>query len=302
MIKIPHFFSHPVSQAVIVAVLAVGTGLLVHSAVASPNQSVIEGLTSRFANNQTVIEAIKARLPKTQISSVNCKGFGGLCEVVAGPSLFYVNRQARFLIVGRLYDMETRQDITAARLLSLNPDLLVGGAARAAQSKESEDSDAQPEQSASGHAAKYTAAPQAPRTLSLASLPKTGAIVWGGASSGKAVTVFSDFRCGYCRALSGALAELGVKVTERPISVLGTRALSEHVYCAKNQQRALKAAYEGSEIVSPKCDVSGLDANEAFARASGFSGTPVIVRSDGAVLEGYRPKDFLAKWLAGAKS
>lgn len=133
---------------------------------------MIEGLTSRFANNKTVIQAIEARLPKTQISSVNCKGFGGLCEVVAGPSLFYVDPQARFLLVGRLYDMETRQDITAARLLSLNPDLLVGGAARAAQSKESEDDEAQPEQSASGHAAKYTAAPQAPRTVSVASLQK----------------------------------------------------------------------------------------------------------------------------------
>jgi thiol:disulfide interchange protein DsbC len=39
-----------------------------------------------------------------------------------------------------------------------------------------------------------------------------------------------------------------------------------------------------------------------FARENGLAGTPVIVRSDGAVLEGYRPKEFLANWLKGAKS
>ena len=52
-------------------------------------------------------------------------------------------------------------------------------------------------------------APERARTVSLASLPKEGAIVWG-ATSGQTVTVFSDFGCGYCRALAGVLAELGV--------------------------------------------------------------------------------------------
>jgi thiol:disulfide interchange protein DsbC len=251
--------------------------------------------------NQNVSQAIKARLPKTQVSSVNCDGFGGLCEVVAGTSLFYVDPQARFLIIGRLYDMETRQDVTAARLLSLNPEQLIGGAARAAQEGRDKEGDAQPAQLAATQQAANIGVQDSRRKVSLASLPKTGAIVWG-ASAGQSVTVFTDFRCGYCRALSGVLAELGVRVIERPISVLGTRSLSEQVYCAKNQRRALLAAYAGEDLQSPKCDVSGLDANEAFARANGFGGTPVIVRSDGAMIEGYRPKEFLAKWLAGAKS
>lgn len=35
--------------------------------------------------------------------------------------------------------------------------------------------------------------------------------------------------------------------------------------------------------------IRALDANEAFAKANGFAGTPVIVRaSDGAVMHGYR--------------
>ena len=285
--RLPDFFRRPFVQFFGIVLAAAAVGVSVQTWATAPSHSISQ--------------MIKARLPKTQITSVNCDGFGGLCEVVAGASLFYVDPEARFLIVGRLYDMQTRQDVTATRLLSLNPDLLIGGAARAARQKESEDGETQPAQLGRAPAAQPIGTGETGRVVSLASLPKEGAIVWG-AASGQTVTVFSDFRCGYCRQLSAALAELGVRVIERPISVLGTRLLSEQVYCAKNQQRALKAAYDGAEIHSPKCDVSGLDANERFARANGFGGTPVIVRSDGAVIEGYRPKEVLAKWLAGAKS
>jgi thiol:disulfide interchange protein DsbC len=76
--------------------------------------------------------ALKARLPKTPIDALTCEGFGGLCEVVSGNTLFYVDAAARYLLVGRLYDMETRRDVTAARLLELNPDLIAAGAARSA--------------------------------------------------------------------------------------------------------------------------------------------------------------------------
>src|SRR3546814_18426736 len=54
---------------------------------------------------------LNARLPKTQVSAIDCDKVAGLCEVVAGKTLFYVDGSARYLIVGRVYDMETRQDL-----------------------------------------------------------------------------------------------------------------------------------------------------------------------------------------------
>ena len=253
-----------------------------------------------------VTAALKTRLPKTEVSSVDCGKVAGLCEVVAGKSLFYVDRQARYLIVGRLYDMETRQDLTAARLLEINPDALLGGAARSAESEAGDETQAL----AAAQAGKPVAAGYAPpkaagrteagQAVSLASLPAQGAIRWG--AGPQKVTIFTDFRCGYCRALVGALETMNVAVDERPISVLGTRELSNRVYCAKNRAAAQRAAYMGNELPAATCDTSGLDANEKFAREHGFTGTPVIVRSDGAVLHGYRPKEFLATWLKGAKS
>lgn len=243
--------------------------------------------------NAIVLAALKTRLPKTTIDRVDCIKIKGLCEVTAGKTLFYVDAHARYMTIGRVYDLQTRQDLTAARLLELNPDMLLGGAAKA---------DAAPSEGGQVVRTDYQIPPRAekPQVVSLAALPKDGAIVWG-RGSGPTLTVFTDFHCAYCRALSNALSDMDVKVVERPISVLGSRELSNQVYCAKNQRRALKAAYAGEPLPAASCDTSGLDANEKFARSNGFNGTPVLVRSDGAVIEGYRPKEALLAWLKGGK-
>jgi thiol:disulfide interchange protein DsbC len=148
-----------------------------------------------------------------------------------------------------------------------------------------------------------TLAPVRPSLLDLAGLPKDGAIVWGNKAARQSVTVFTDFRCGYCRALTGVLQSMNVKVIERPISVLGSRDIADRVYCARDREQALHAAYADEPFKSDaSCDTKGLDANERFARAHGLMGTPVLVRSDGATLEGYRPKQFLEAWINGAQS
>ena len=235
----------------------------------------------------TVRAALKLRLPKTPIDAIDCSGLGGLCEVASKSTLFYVDRAAKYLVIGRVYDMEARQDLTAARLLALNPDLLTAGAARREAGE-----DARPEQR-----------PSVPARVSLAGLPANGAITWGPADGPK-VVVFSDFNCSYCKKLEGELKAIGARVEERPISIFGaeSRELAERVLCSPRQELSLRMAYSGLALANPKpCDTSGLDANEAFAKAHGFGGTPVIVRpSDGAVLEGYRPAAALRAFLRAA--
>lgn len=275
----------------LIAAPVLGIGAVAIAAAAAPP-----------ANTQVAI-LLKARLPKTQISAINCDKVAGLCEVTAGSNLFYVDGGARFLIIGRVYDMETRQDITAARLLEMNPDMLVGGAAKANAAAAMGNTEEASPIAKPAATARRVSLPARPEMLSLSGLPRDGAIVWGNKSSQRSVTIFTDFRCGYCRALAAALRGMDVKVIERPISVLGSRDIADRVYCAKNQEQALHAAYTGTPFRSEaSCDTSGLDANEAFAHKHGLSGTPVIVRSDGAMLEGYRPREFLEAWLKGAES
>jgi len=244
---------------------------------------------------------LKERLPKTTIGSVDCSTIGGLCEIVAGDNLFYVDAGARYLVIGRVYDMETRQDITAARLLEMNPDMLVGAAARANSVGGANEQPGSRSAAVPGSAERQPVAGEG-RSLSLAALPKDGAIIWGN-PAGETVTVFTDFRCGYCRALAQVLRDMKVRVVERPISVLGSRDIADRVYCAKDREAALHAVYAGETLKpAPICNTSGLDANEAFAARNDLRGTPVIVRRDGAMLEGYRPREFLEQWLKGAKS
>lgn len=238
------------------------------------------------ATDSALRAALAKRLPKTKITSVDCNKLTGLCEVSAGNTLFYTDAHARYLVIGRVYDMETRTDLTAAKLLELNPDTLLGAAAHG--------------EGAGEEGQGGPVRPASPAKVSLAELPAGGAIRWGPVAGPK-VVVFSDFHCPYCSRLSDSLAELGARVEERPISVLGTRDLSEKVYCAKDPAAALHAAYKRTEpnTIVAKCDVSGLDANEAFAKRHNFAGTPVVVRADGAVIEGWRPAAELAAWLKG---
>src|SRR3546814_12196356 len=96
---------------------------------------------------------------------------------------------------------------------------------------------------------------------------------------------------------------MNVRVVERPISVLGSRDVADRVYCARNREAALHAAYAGAPIkAGPACNTSGLDANAAFATRQGLGGTPVNVRSEGGLRAGCRECGFLEQWRKEAQA
>tara|TARA_A100001391_G_scaffold144579_1_gene102252 strand:- start:2348 stop:3211 length:864 start_codon:yes stop_codon:yes gene_type:complete len=265
-----------------IAVSSAATVLTVGVAAVTAIPATAQSLASDVA------QALQLRLPKTPIDEIACDRFGPWCEVVSGETLFYIDKSARYLLVGRLYDMEERRDVTASRLLELNPDLIAASAARA-------------NPSANENAAGASVAD----TVDLSTLPAEGSIHWGN-KKGPKLIVFSDFQCGYCRHLVDELGKAGVLVEERPISILGSqsRRLAETVICSNNPASALHQAYEGAlDPGGASCaETRGLDANEAFARSNGFAGTPVIVRaSDGAVLHGYRDANTLREFAAPTK-
>lgn len=261
-----------------------GLALVVLSAATGWSAARYGGAAIASPDIAKVREALKLRLPKTPIDAIDCKDLAGLCEVASKTTLFYVDHKAKYLVIGRIYDMEARQDLTAARLLALNPDLLAAGAARRPDAGD----DSAPPPSAT------------PAKVSLTGLDPKGAIHWGPANGLKAI-VFSDFNCSYCKKLETELIAIGARVEERPISILAkeSRTLAEAVICADDPASALHQAYAGQTLKPAKaCDTKGLNANEAFAKAHGFGGTPVIVRpSDGAVLEGYRAGPELKAFL-----
>ena len=103
--------------------VALVAGLLISSAAAIAAVAQAAGTN----DPELVKAALSERLPKTEITAIDCEKIKGVCEVQARQNLFYIDHGARYLIIGRVYDMETKQDLTAARLLEMNPDMLVGG-------------------------------------------------------------------------------------------------------------------------------------------------------------------------------
>ena len=285
------YFHHQPSLKTRVAHLAIAaTATLATLSVGLAAVTALPASAKGLASEVTT--ALKLRLPKTPIDVLTCDELGPWCEVVSGDTLFYIDQGARYLFVGRLYDMEARSDLTAARLLELNPDLLAAGGARAGYAADEQHGEEGGKELA-----------KAPDHVDLSGLPAEGAIRWGNPKGPKLV-VFSDFQCGYCKRLAGELAKAEVLVEERPVSIFGaeSRAIAEGVACAGDPIAALHAAYEGkAPQAQHKCPGSrALDANEAFAREHGFAGTPVIVRaSDGAVLHGFREAAVLRAFAQG---
>jgi thiol:disulfide interchange protein DsbC len=136
------------------------------------------------------MRALTQRLPRTAVTKVDCAQVPGICEVQAGTNLFYIDPSARYLIVGRIYDMETHQDLTAARLLAINPDMLVGAAA-SAKAQETDARALRP-RIRNRHRGRCGAGPRSKGEPCKPSSQWSHRMGGGNASAPK-VTVFSDF-------------------------------------------------------------------------------------------------------------
>src|SRR3546814_2636283 len=60
-------------------------------------------LAADVGSAESQVQALlKARLPKTAVSAIDCGKIAGLCEITAGEKLFYVDTSARYLVIGRV--------------------------------------------------------------------------------------------------------------------------------------------------------------------------------------------------------
>ena len=219
--------------------------------------------------------AFAVRFPETEPSSIVCEGFGPLCQVVAGKTVFYVDREARHAFIGRLYDLDAKRDLTEAALQAMTAE--------------------------TGEAIKPP--PAQPRAIEWKNLPFDAAVVRnpGGVLE---VAVFSDLNCGYCRNLSAALDKApDIEAHEFLIGIAGSDAVSRAIGCAPDPEGAIKAYYESGAVPTSDCDRDIVGPAREAARALGrqMQGTPTFVRPDGAITSGFRDIESLRAWLeAGA--
>lgn len=216
-------------------------------------------------------EGIRKTLRKTTVSAVKPTPIPGLFEVIAGHNVFYADKRARYLVFGHIYRLRDQKDLTQAAIDKLR-----------------------------GHVAARRAGG---RHIAWSSLPLKHAIRTGD-PHGVKIAVFADPKCPYCRKLHAVMRYLkhaDVYTVMYPLTQLhpGSGSVSREVLCSNEPRAALQAAYTDRPIpaVRKDCHTTAVSVAEAFGKAHGFYGTPVLVRQDGQVLIGYRPLATLQKWV-----
>lgn len=208
-------------------------------------------------------------LPGTVIDRSAPSVVDGLYEVVAGENLLYVDATGRYLLIGSIYDLQEGRDLSAERR---------------------------------GEIRRAREAASTPEEL-LDQVPIDAAVITG--AGPRTLNIIMDPACGWCRRLwAESLRDLdGVRVrhllpnyTEQIVGIL----------CASDPAQALTRALSLSATTA-KTPVPSAEcrrnARETIARVAGFTeqaglhGTPVLIRDDGAVHQGYLGRTALLSWL-----
>ncbi|MEL6860338.1 MAG: DsbC family protein [Pseudomonadota bacterium] len=222
--------------------------------------------------------AIRNAFPNTNIDSVDCALTSPLCEVVAGKSVFYTTPDARLMVIGRVFDLQLGRSITDDRLDALDAKYGVSDTSSAPR--------AAPSSLANGLSGTFDPA---------------DAIVTG--EGARHVSIIADPACPYCAGLAESVVALGdVEASVYLVGSVGGRAVPETVYCASDPETALYQAYTRNLKPGPSCErAMAVARNERAARTLGLSGTPILIRDDGAIRYGMLGPSDLDAWLKGGK-
>jgi thiol:disulfide interchange protein DsbC len=203
-------------------------------------------------------------------------------------------------VVGALLDLKDRVDLTDRRMKELGQ--LDAVTRRLAETAGSSAPLAQPAET--GPATSNREASLGPIRIDL---PLGNAIVHHPGAPLK-VSAITDLNCGYCRMLIEAIKTApDIELTEYPIQLLRPDSLDKArlALCARDKEAGANTLYFGGDLkVAGDCAKAeaAVQANTAFARAHGVSGTPALIRSDGAAHAGFLPIDQLRAWIKGGQA
>ncbi|MGN6314540.1 MAG: DsbC family protein [Rhodanobacteraceae bacterium] len=208
-----------------------------------------------------VLDAIHMLAPKVQIQAVDKTPLPGLYQVIVQGQAVYVSADGRYMLQGDAFDLKTQRGLADARLDAL-------------------------------------------RREALAKIPASRMIRFAPAHPKYTVTVFTDVDCPYCRVFHSKIAEynkLGIAVDYLfwPRSGLNTPSYAKavSVWCAPDRKRAFTEAKHGVDPRPAHCD-NPVAHDYQLGIDLGVNGTPTIVASNGAALNGYADPMQLLQWLS----
>jgi thiol:disulfide interchange protein DsbC len=214
-----------------------------------------------FAGSNAKIRAqLKELLPGEKIDSITKTPISGLYEVVMGPQLVYVSGDGRYLIQGRMIDIEKREDLTEPR--------------RATARKQAVDKVGEDNMVIFGPR-KYD------HTVTV-------------------FTDIDCGYCRKLHREIDDYGKEGIRVRYvfYPRAGVGSKSYQEavSVWCADDRRQAMTDAKSGKSIVAKNC-ANPVASHMELGELLGISGTPAIVLESGDLVPGYVPAKRLAALL-----
>ena len=246
-------------------------------------------------NGEDVVrERILANFPNTHIASVKCGVAHDMCEITAGPNVFYASPDGRYAFLGTVLDLKDRVNLTDKRVKELAE----------VESAFAKMGGGDPTRSAAQPTAQPASAGAAPPSVLKVDLARENAIIHHPGAPLKLIA-FTDLNCGYCKKLVDELRgpdAADIELTEYPMGFLRADSADKAklALCASDRVQASTAIYFGGDAkVGSDCSsaAKAVEANTAFGHEHGITGTPMLVRADGQTQPGFIALDQLRAWL-----
>lgn len=218
------------------------------------------------ADEVAIKNAIEKSMPEAKITSIKASEIKGLYEVVLGSSIYYVSDDGKYLLQGRLVDVEKRKDLTEAK----------SGAIRK-QSLEKV-----------GVENMILFKPKLAQRFKVS--------VFTDIDCGYCRKLHSE--------IDQYLAEgITVQYLFFPRAGKGSDSYNKAVavWCSKDRNEALTAAKKDQKVESKTCS-NPVDQHMRLAEEFGLQGTPLIVTEKGSVIPGYQSAKELVRTLESEKA
>lgn len=212
-------------------------------------------ISSVFADEAADIKSLKAALitniPRAADATIKATPIAGLYEVMSGGQIMYTTIDARYIIDGDMFDMNTRKNLTEDTRGVIRLDVL---------NKLGED-----------NMLVYTPKGKVKHTITVFT------------------DIYCPY-CQRLHQEMDDYMKNGVKVRYIFVPFKGEKSVntSVSVWCAKDRNKAMDMAKAGSVVENKTCE-NPISRHQAVAKELGIRGTPAIMLESGELMPGYVP-------------
>ena len=210
-----------------------------------------------------VLNKLKQSYPSTTFGNIEKSALPGVYEVTMGKNIAYTDKEGRYFLFGSVYDMQTRQDLTAPKREALNK-------------------------------IDVTKLPLADAFIS-----KRG----NGARTIYVFTDPDCPYCKKLEPELAKLDNVTIYTFMFPIDSLhpDARNKAESVWCNKDKQGAWNNLMLNGQVPESKKCANPVERNIALAEKLNIRGTPFLMSADGRSLPGAAPAEKITAWLEGSQ-